>query len=598
MFRFKTRQLHSVFFILLFVSIVTFGMIGVTKPTSFGEGTIMPSMNDFSEGWVYQKDKTSMVVSFPASFDVQDGEKFSFMHRIPDMTNESLYLVFSTSKQPVKVFVDDREIYTSRKKNDGMNAYHVIQLKPEYSGKNIVLCYNRRPNKLLQVSGITIGNKAEFVGTLAKDKLLDCLVGGLSIIIGVLLFFVYGCIQNTTVAKRWLLYANVEGILFGLFSVLNGNAIALITGWNYGIAMLRFFIVVLFVIVHLMAVRLFLKKKRLLAWTDYGIVFWAIFFISVLILQFFHLVPFDGAYRISLWIGGLFVLIYTYILWICVYDYKEVEGKAFFFDNIILVAGMVLQVIMHFMGSDITGNHLILPGAFVLFLLFNWIQSLKRALRTQEEKYEPSYDEEKMRMSIVDRMNPNLLLASLKTLQNLIKKGSENSVKVLYYLSVYMTDNLKTIQQPDDIIDFSEELEHIMSYLQLQKNRNSNMKYALECKVTDFRIPRCSIEPFIEKAVKYGIGGRHNIGNVVLRTYMRAEGYAIQIIDDGVGYDIKSLKNTGMTSVLGLIALLEEKCNALTEVVSHPGKGTVITIILPMIENELIDETEDERIPF
>ena len=52
MFRFKTRQLHIVFFILLLVSIVSFGVLGVTSVTSFEEGTIMPAMKDFSEGWV------------------------------------------------------------------------------------------------------------------------------------------------------------------------------------------------------------------------------------------------------------------------------------------------------------------------------------------------------------------------------------------------------------------------------------------------------------------------------------------------------------------------------------------------------------------
>ena len=149
-------------------------------------------------------------------------------------------------------------------------------------------------------------------------------------------------------------------------------------------------------------------------------------------------------------------------------------------------------------------------------------------------------------------------------------------------------NNIKAMNSQGEIISFSEELEHIMAYLNLQKTRNSGFSFVIESKVKDFKIPRNTIEPLVENAVKYGIGGKDNKGNVVVRSYNREEGYAIQIIDTGIGFDTANLKNTSSTSIKNIFEMLKDKCKAKTEIISKENKGTVITIIIPMIENELI----------
>ena len=117
--------------------------------------------------------------------------------------------------------------------------------------------------------------------------------------------------------------------------------------------------------------------------------------------------------------------------------------------------------------------------------------------------------------------------------------------------------------------------------------------FTVECKVKDFQIPRHSIEPMVENAVMHGISNQDDMGNIVIRTYLRAEGYAIQVVDDGVGFDSHILKRKSSTALLNLFDLLEETCQAQTEVISKEGKGTVITIVLPVLENEWMDESEE-----
>lgn len=91
----------------------------------------------------------------------------------------------------------------------------------------------------------------------------------------------------------------------------------------------------------------------------------------------------------------------------------------------------------------------------------------------------------------------------------------------------------------------------------------------------------------VENAVKYGVANNGNRGNVVIRTYQREEGYAIQVVDDGAGFDRNKLTRKSPTALLNLFAMLEKTCQAKFEMISKEGKGTVITIILPVLENDL-----------
>lgn len=144
------------------------------------------------------------------------------------------------------------------------------------------------------------------------------------------------------------------------------------------------------------------------------------------------------------------------------------------------------------------------------------------------------------------------------------------------------------------MIPFEEELEHIIAYLQLQRMCSADVNFTVECKVKDFRIPRYSIEPMVENAVEHGVLSQGNAGNIVVRTYLRAEGYAVQVVDDGSGFDLHILERKSPTALLNLFSLLEENCQAQTEVISKEGKGTVITIVLPpVLENEQLDEPEE-----
>lgn len=595
MFQFQEKQLYWMILLILVTGGTFFFLFGIKELPDFKDGQFVAQMDDFSEGWLYRGQKDVEVVFFPATVDTAGKDKLSFYHRTPDMTNENLYLVFETKRQPVQIKIDDMLIYESSKWDKELSAHHTIKITPDYQNKNIIITYDCDNEKKIQAPALKIGTKNQLLGQLIHDNFKGFLWGIILFLICFCMVLPYAFIKNTRFAKSTLLYGCLEGMTLGVLGILQGSVLPVMTGWNYGIYMLRISLLVVLGILHLMVMRCFTYKKKILSQIGFGIVFYLVYFISVMVLQFFDLLALGTIETATKIVFAIAIMVY-----LCIYGKYYLQEakkttKLVLYANGILALSIVFQMIMNVVGRELSVNDVILPVGFTIYQLLLLYLGWKRACHIEQKRENVPYREEEVRARVVEQINPNLLFASFHTLQNLIKNGSSNSVKMIYYISVYFRDNLKAMENQGETIPFSQELEHILAYLQLQKTRNENLQYKVECKVSDFQIPRHSLEPLIENAVKHGIAGKGNKGNVILRTYMRADGYAIQIIDDGIGFDKKILKNNSNTSVPHLISLLEYSCNAQTELISQEGKGTVITIVLPMLENDLMEDDQQEN---
>lgn len=613
MFRLEERQLHILMLMILGASVVLFSILGIDKLPVPDEQGGVEGMTDFSEGWIcayetddmqkYQEYRSTEensngnedkiireVVTFPSELPVAKGKTLSLLHQVPDMDLNTMYLLVKTEQQSIRVIVGTDVIYESSKKEERIPSYHMIAVPLKYKNQMFTIELTSKSGKDMRVDAIYAGTRNQLLVDLLTEDGTSVVRGMVLICISFCMLLFFALIKNTWKQKRLLLYTSLEGIALGLLSIMEGTILPVLTGWNYGIYLLRCCIVILAAVLHLMVIRCFINRKKILALLDTGTLVYGIFYISVMVLQIFTLIRFDTIYFLGKLLFGIGILFYTIVLAVSVYRYKWIEHRPVFYANGILILFVIVQLIVELLIKDVSDDFYIAAG-FGVYMVFVWVLGVRRALSFKSKKATVR-DEEEIRAQIVEQMNPNLLFASFHTLQNLIKSGSEKSIKMIYYISVYFRDNLKALEQTGEMIPFEEELEHILAYLQLQRTRNVNLNFILECKVKEFFIPRHSIEPMVENAVKYGIAKHDNRGNIVIRTYLRAEGYAIQVVDDGIGFDKKILKRQSPTALLNLLDGLENACQAQTEVVSKEGKGTVITIILPMLDNELLDEED------
>lgn len=618
MFRLKEQQLHILMWLMVIASVLFFGFLGLDKALLVEEKRSWKGMEDFSEGWLCtyetsneeklaqyrkensakndqetssaQKDYTIVdVLLLPSTLEVRAETDVVLTRRVPDVKQDTMYVTMELDNASVQVLVEEDIIYSSSPKESMIPVRHIIPILPEYSDLMMSIVITDIADEEIALGKLQAGTYNQlWVSTLQTHGLLVA-VGLLLFVIGVSMLVNCLIIKNTWQQKRVLLYAAVEGIVLGVLCILNSELIPLILGWNYGNYILKACTMTIAIVLHLTSIRCFIYKKKVLGIVDVAILLIGVFYISVMVLQAFNLIHFDLIYNMASVLYIVMLVFFTVVLAITIFDYQRKEGLPVFIANVILILCMFVQLIMHLTGKQVGIENIYVCVGFIIYMIYIGIYGMRRAIYVQPKKEETPLDESQIRARVVEHINPNLLFASFQTLQSLIKSGSAKSVKMIYYISVYLRDNLKALENADEVVSFSVEMEHIIAYLQLQKTRNQDMDFAMECKVKDFNIPRHSLEPLVENAVKHGLAKNGNKGNVAIRTYTRADGYAIQIIDDGAGFDMHILKKKS-TTLAKKLALLEATCQARTEVISKEGKGTVITIVLPMLDNDLLEE--------
>lgn len=608
MFRLSSRQLHILFGFLVVAMLIIGGIFLFENHNPIILKGKLSQIDNMSEGWIasYEtlddakwrkygnsddkdaKKIVTEVLNLPNSFDVKSGNLVTLTHKIPDFEEDTLYIVVNTEKQAVEVMADIDTIYEI-KDRDMDFPFHVIPIDHKYRDTNLIVKIVNDSSNKITFDEVKIGSYTELMAYAFTENGVLVVFGAFLILLGAIVIVICLLMKTDASKKQMLTYIGVEALLAGCLLVVYSRLFRVFIRWELINYYLRSVMIIIVSVAHLLVLRCLIRRKRILTVVDIGIMIYCIMFVSVMVLQWFRLITLVTVNYISL--GAFFVglIIYTLLMGSAAYDYKQRDEKPVFISNIIFVCAVVIEIVLYI--TDYNDAKVGLPiviGSLAYFIiLINY--SIKRAVIQDEVKIDPEDNTRIIREQMIDQFNPKLLFASFQTLQKLIKNGSENSTKMIYYISVYVMNNIKAMTSAGEIIPFKEELEHIMAYLQLQKMRNRGFSFAIESKVTDFKIPRNTLEPLVENAVKYGVGGKDNKGNVVVRSYERKDGYAIQIIDDGIGFDTKIIKKSSSpTSINNLLYILEDKCMANTEIISKEGKGTVITIIIPMIENELL----------
>lgn len=126
------------------------------------------------------------------------------------------------------------------------------------------------------------------------------------------------------------------------------------------------------------------------------------------------------------------------------------------------------------------------------------------------------------------QINPHFLYNTLDTLQyKAYDTGDEEMVTMISSLSAFFRISLS---RGREIIPLEKELEHVESYLKIQKIRFQDvLSYDIQVKVTDsFQVLKLILQPLVENAIQHGIKPKMAPGTIHIRV-MQAEAGAEQI---------------------------------------------------------------------
>lgn len=222
-----------------------------------------------------------------------------------------------------------------------------------------------------------------------------------------------------------------------------------------------------------------------------------------------------------------------------------------------------------------------------LLLIYGTIQSQRgtelaeRNKKIAEQNMELIEQRTQIMMS---QMQPHFLYNSLTTISSLCYlENAQRAREVVDKFAAYLRQNLDSMGK-DRYIPFETELEHIQTYLWIEKVRfedDLNVEYKIG--PSDFRLPSLSLQPLVENAVKHGICKKKGGGTVTIETQETSKEYLVIVRDNGVGFDPRKLPEDDRSHVgiENITRRLEILCSGRLEILSKPGNGTLVVIHLP-----------------
>ena len=182
------------------------------------------------------------------------------------------------------------------------------------------------------------------------------------------------------------------------------------------------------------------------------------------------------------------------------------------------------------------------------------------------------------------QVNPHFLFNALNTIMAVVRKDPDQARSLLLHLSNYFRKNLK---RSSDLATLEEELDHVNSYLVIQKARFGD-KLRIEQDIADrflkIRVPTFTLQPIVENAVKHGISNMLGSGTVKISARCRDATIEVTVEDDAGAY-CEKLKTEG----LGM-QIVDKRIKNLfgnqygTQITCHPDELTRVTLQFPQPE--------------
>ena len=180
------------------------------------------------------------------------------------------------------------------------------------------------------------------------------------------------------------------------------------------------------------------------------------------------------------------------------------------------------------------------------------------------------------------QIQPHFLFNTLNTIRAVYAMNPPLADQTLEKFSKYLRQNLDAMEQPD-LIPFSQEMEHTRLYADIETLRFPHIRMEYRIDDEDFVIPALSVQPLVENAIRHGVRGREE-GIVSVSSRRDDNCHLVEIRDNGVGFHPDAPKKPGEThiGIENVRSRLEQLCGGSLEIESEVGKGTTVTIRIPI----------------
>jgi two-component system LytT family sensor kinase len=200
------------------------------------------------------------------------------------------------------------------------------------------------------------------------------------------------------------------------------------------------------------------------------------------------------------------------------------------------------------------------------------------------------------------QINPHFLFNTLNSIASLVRSKPELAREMIVKLANILRVLLKN---RDAFVPFSDELAFTDDYLDIEVVRfGEKLRVVKEIaeETLEVVVPSMLLQPLIENSIKHGLEPRIGGGTVTLRSRILSDGrLLLEVEDDGIGMETEPASELsamegetlwvgaangngiGMRNVRERMEVLYGS-QAEVEIVSRPGRGTKVTLVMPVLE--------------
>lgn len=222
-------------------------------------------------------------------------------------------------------------------------------------------------------------------------------------------------------------------------------------------------------------------------------------------------------------------------------------------------------------------------------LSFCVLYDLTEQQRKEKELKDLENELQRIRLrNFTSQMQPHFLYNALGSIQEIILDDPKYASELIGDFTIHLRSCIRAMAN-DDQIPFSQELENIRAYINIEKMRLGNkLSVFFDIRAQDFSILPLSVQPIVENAIRHGIYGRGEKGGEVSVITEKNEGTVIITVkDNGVGFDVEEYEKEmsdgtkDSTGLKNIVFRLNKMMNATVNIQSVRGVGTSVTITIP-----------------
>ncbi len=193
--------------------------------------------------------------------------------------------------------------------------------------------------------------------------------------------------------------------------------------------------------------------------------------------------------------------------------------------------------------------------------------------------------------ALQSQINPHFLFNTLNSISSLVRRDPDSAREMIVKLGNILR---RLLRKGDSFVPLREEVEFLDDYLDIEVARFGKDKLKvvkeLEPASLDHLVPSMILQPLVENAVKHGFASKVEAGSIHIRSRNAGHRVVIEVEDDGAGMPAPGSSTSSGTGIgiLNVTERLQVVYGDAAEITleSQPGRGTLVRLILPVLQAE------------